>query len=473
VGLAIYKLRRFIRTSFDVNFHLWSNGAPHWEREKILWEAEEAKRWKKVMSRNQKRLVYKSSRSPSKHLKRVHFADNLILDSPVAKSFPSVKPSTIKFGSFVFDLHSDAETVRSTHERRGILKKPGLLPVDEVIAHKERNNTHLSPLDCSLGQDSGIVSPSPEGSRIFPNPNCSGNDSSPLEDSRSFLWPSRITANKNINSPVHLEVIDNARRLEKCTRCFSLNHRRMDCRAPFRCAACFKFGHVLKFCSTLARPRIYWRPKSNHALRPRKETHQSPLEDDESGGNSVSPPIYSASVENPNSNGELASPLEPETPRSSSTEAPSGEVTDGMANFEVDPAPFVPEEMNVEDWARPTRGRIIIAANPPRLHEEYAIISIDLPPPANHIYEAIDEVLEYFEYEHRVRFRSCCPSPLGLCLAQFPSAIARQAMINLSPHHIGNGRELRVVEHDRGINLRNSPFSRTCWVMFLAFPLDF
>jgi hypothetical protein len=239
VGFVIYKLRRFIGTSFDVYFHLWSNGAPHWEREKRLWEAEEAKRWKKVMSRNQKSLMYKSSRSPSKHLKRVHFVDKLILDSPVAKSFPSVKPSTIKFGSFVFDLHSDAETGSSTHERRGILKKPGLHPDDEVIVHKEGNNTHLSPLDCSMGQDSGNVSPSPEGSRIFQNPNCSGNDSSPLEDSRSFLRPSRITANKNINSPVHLEVIDNARCLGKCTRCFSLNHRRMDCRAPFRCAACF------------------------------------------------------------------------------------------------------------------------------------------------------------------------------------------------------------------------------------------
>jgi hypothetical protein len=58
-------------------------------------------------------------------------------------------------------------------------------------------------------------------------------------------------------------------------------------------------------------------------------------------------------------------------------------------------------------------------------------------------------------------------------LLSFPSAIARQAMINLSPHHFGNGRVLRVVEHDRGINLRNSPFSRTCWLMFLTFPLDF
>jgi hypothetical protein len=134
---------------------------------------------------------------------------------------------------------------------------------------------------------------------------------------------------------------------------------------------------VFKFCFTLAWPKIYWRPKSTHAFRPRKETHQSPSEDDESGGNSVSLLIYSASVENPNSNGELASPLEPETPRSSSTEAPSGEVTEGMANFEVDPAPSVPEGMNVEDWARPARGRIIIAANPPRRHGEYSIISID------------------------------------------------------------------------------------------------
>jgi hypothetical protein len=197
------------------------------------------------------------------------------------------------------------------------------------------------------------------------------------------------------------------------------------------------------------------------------------VEDDESGVNSVSPPIYSASVENPNSNEELTPPLEPKTSRPSSTKASGGKTTEEMANFEVDPTPFVPEGMNVEDWARPACGRIVITANPPRCHEEYAIISIDPSSPANYIYESIDEVLEYFEEEHRVRFRSCCPSPLGLCLAQFPLAIARQAMINLSLHNFGNGRVLRLVEHDRGINLRNSPFSRTCWVMFLAFSLDF
>jgi hypothetical protein len=34
-------------------------------------------------------------------------------------------------------------------------------------------------------------------------------------------------------------------------------------------------------------------------------------------------------------------------------------------------------------------------------------------------------------------------------------------------------RDIVIVEHDRGINFRSCPFTRTCWIMFLAFPLDF
>jgi hypothetical protein len=289
VGFAIYKLRRFIGTSFDVYFHLWSSGAPHWEREKRLWEAEEARKWEKVMSRSQKRLISKSSRSPRKHPKKVCFAEKLIMDSPIVKSIPSVKPSTIKFGSFVFYLHFEAETERPTHERCGILKKPGFVSDEEVYFHKEGNTTHLLSSDCSKAQGSGNISSSLEGSRYFPNLNCSGNDSSPMEDSRSFLKSNCFAANRNIKTPVPLEVIDNAHRLGKYTRCFGFNHRRMDGLAPFRCAACFKYGHVFKFCSTAARPRIYWRPKPTHVLRPREETQQSPVEDDESGVNSVLP----------------------------------------------------------------------------------------------------------------------------------------------------------------------------------------
>jgi hypothetical protein len=85
----------------------------------------------------------------------------------------------------------------------------------------------------------------------------------------------------------------------------------------------------------------------------------------------------------------------------------------------------------------------------------------------------MDDVVEYFKENHNVRVLSRCLSPLELCLIQFHSPIGRQAMVNLSPHHIDEERVITVVELDRGINLRNCPFTRTCWVMFLAFPLHF
>lgn len=82
VVFEIYNLCRFIGHSFDVYFHLCSNGAPHWEREKRLWEEEEAKEWSKVLSKKQKRAVAKASE------KRIQFSQNLVQQSPKIKSRP-------------------------------------------------------------------------------------------------------------------------------------------------------------------------------------------------------------------------------------------------------------------------------------------------------------------------------------------------------------------------------------------------
>jgi hypothetical protein len=55
VGFQIYKKRRVITSSFDIYFHLWSNGTPHWEKEKRDWEIEQYKERTKVLSRAEKR----------------------------------------------------------------------------------------------------------------------------------------------------------------------------------------------------------------------------------------------------------------------------------------------------------------------------------------------------------------------------------------------------------------------------------
>lgn len=64
-----------------------------------------------------------------------------------------------------------------------------------------------------------------------------------------------------------------------------------------------------------------------------------------------------------------------------------------MANFAVNPEPFVLAGLELEDWARPARGRIIISGNPPRRHAEYAIVTVHPPPQQQHLYDAMEEVV--------------------------------------------------------------------------------
>jgi hypothetical protein len=120
VGFAIYNLRRFIGDSFDVYFHLWSNGAPHWEREKRLWEEEEAKQWTKVLSKCQKRVGFRSSSSSKRPRKRVRFAEKLVQDSPVIKSKPSGLPQFVKIGNLEVKLPC---SISEPPQICGVLKK--------------------------------------------------------------------------------------------------------------------------------------------------------------------------------------------------------------------------------------------------------------------------------------------------------------------------------------------------------------
>jgi hypothetical protein len=72
-----------------------------------------------------------------------------------------------------------------------------------------------------------------------------------------------------------------------------------------------------------------------------------------------------------------SSPPNTETPLSPEY----SEVEPIMANFAVNPDPYVPDGLKIEDWARPARGRIIISDNPPQQHEQYAIVTVHPPPP--------------------------------------------------------------------------------------------
>jgi hypothetical protein len=77
VGFFIYRLRRITTSYFDLYFHLWNNGTPHWEREKRAWELEQAKEWTLIMSKSAKREEKKKAQ-----IKRVRFAQPIVQAPP-------------------------------------------------------------------------------------------------------------------------------------------------------------------------------------------------------------------------------------------------------------------------------------------------------------------------------------------------------------------------------------------------------
>jgi hypothetical protein len=46
-------------------------------------------------------------------------------------------------------------------------------------------------------------------------------------------------------------------------------------------------------------------------------------------------------------------------------------------------------------------------------------------------------------------------------------------MLNIRPIDVNDNIVLRIIKHDETINLRASPYTGVCWIMFLAFSLDY
>jgi hypothetical protein len=147
-------------------------------------------------------------------------------------------------------------------------------------------------------------------------------------------------------------------------------------------ATCFKYDHTFKFYITKAQPKISWRPKPTQHSRPNEEAQTSPVEDEETGVNNVTPPIYSTPIENPNTSPThyTSKTIAPQAHHSTFLSLEDDQTECLMANFVVDPAPYTPDSFKVEDLARPTQGRIIIFRNLPRRHDEYAIFAMHPPP---------------------------------------------------------------------------------------------
>lgn len=148
---------------------------------------------------------------------------------------------------------------------------------------------------------------------------------------------------------------------------------------------------------------------------------------------------------------------------------------DVMANFPMNRRPFLVGDLQMDHgWNWPARGRVALSGEPTREHEEYTIVSIDpMPADDNQLRPILTSVCEFLEQNQQVHIAAAHLSPLGLGLIKLQSVVQWDRLVRNSPFHPGHNHVVRVVKHDEGINARSCAYIRVCWIMFLAFPLDF
>ena len=109
-----------------------------------------------------------------------------------------------------------------------------------------------------------------------------------------------------------------------------------------------------------------------------------------------------------------------------------------MANFPCNPALLVPQGLHVDHgWQRPARTRVALGGEPPRRHEQFAILALELEPTQQQIPDLLHEVFDFLQQDFPVRVLSAFPSPLGLGLYQFESQVQRESLLDASPIQFG------------------------------------
>jgi hypothetical protein len=154
----------------------------------------------------------------------------------------------------------------------------------------------------------------------------------------------------------------------------------------------------------------------------------------DTGGEFVST-VLALTQQNPSSSSEpsslpipLVQPSQPFEPRST------------MAFQRVDPRPFAPPGFHHHEVQNNATMAQAVMRPPPRVHEDYAIISIDPIPPIPLQFQTVREVVEEFLDEHmHVGFRDIRPTHLGQALVRFENIFDRGMLVNNSPPIWGGG----------------------------------
>jgi hypothetical protein len=146
-----------------------------------------------------------------------------------------------------------------------------------------------------------------------------------------------------------------------------------------------------------------------------------------------------------------------------------------MANFSIDPAPFIPPALQVEDGdpQRVARSFINLSGNVLHAHEKF-VIAVDTFQVLDQedIHPFMHQVGEYITGVMHLLVRSVCRHPFAIDLYQLDTTFHKDLLLEGNPHEI-DGIDVTFINHDQALNRRAMNYSRYGWIMMLGYPLDY
>jgi hypothetical protein len=128
-----------------------------------------------------------------------------------------------------------------------------------------------------------------------------------------------------------------------------------------------------------------------------------------------------------------------------------------MANFAINPTPFLHSRVKAEDGGKQRIPRAVVnlIGNVLHAHQEY-ILAIDILQnvDATDIPEVMNQVRDYITNVFHILTRSVCRHPFGIGLYQLDSAFDKDLVMAGNVNDI-NVIQVSFINHDHALNRRN------------------
>jgi hypothetical protein len=143
-----------------------------------------------------------------------------------------------------------------------------------------------------------------------------------------------------------------------------------------------------------------------------------------------------------------------------------------MANFAVDPIPYTPPSVFLEDGGPHCRARRVVYINGkvPKTHEDcvIAVANEELSTAQRH--QLMHTINQYIVQEVHLQVCFFALHPDGVVIFRLRNVVQKDTLLALNPHFI----DPSFYSHDEApMNFRRMSFSRKCWLLLLGYPLDF